>query len=246
MKQLSTLLFTFFTTTIVFNAQAQNKTTGPASYIGFYGGVSKPIGDFGSTNYYNNSAGMASLGTSFSVTGARYIYKNWAIAGSISYADQGRPSSEALQGLSDGYNADFKAGSTTVSITERYQNLNLLLGPQYTLVYGSLNIDLGLSAGLIKSFDTPQYLVTTTSLGVSPVTTSFTQNSSTTSAFAYSGSVGVRYNLSDGFGLGLTGAYIGSSGFKVTTDGDTFTNGRLVTKQPFSVLNGTFGMYFNF
>jgi len=248
MKTILTLLFTSIIITTAFTTQAQDKPTGPKSYIGFYGGVSDPKGDFASTDYYNNSSGLANLGVTYSISGARYLFKNLAIAGTISFSDQGRPTSDALQGLANGYIADFKtAESSNVVITQRYQNLNLLLGPQYTFVFGGLNIDLGVSGGLLKSFNTPEYLTTILITGLTtttPTSTTFTQKSSSAAAFAYSGTLGLRYNVSDGFGLALRGEYVNCSGINIETD--NYTQGRHVTKQPISVLQGTFGFYFNF
>ncbi len=245
---LVTVLITFTTLSGRAQDDADAKPT-PKSYLSFSGGVSKGVSDFGSTDYYNNKAGFAQYGQTYSISGARYVYKNWAIQGSLSYQDVGRPGDDEILNIAAGYTADFNALTSTVTSSNRYQNVTAFLGPQYSYMHGNFTIDLGLSAGALKSFDTPNYTVAVyTRLGNTSSTTSstFNQNTSTDFAFAYAAHLGIRYNLSDNFGLALTGKYIGSPGVKIATDYDTFSNGRLVTTQPIQIVQGTLGIFFQF
>ncbi|OCX50272.1 hypothetical protein BEL04_23470 [Mucilaginibacter sp. PPCGB 2223] len=248
MKKNITILFTLFIALITVNVQAQDAPVGK-NYLGIYLGISQPMGVFKSTDYYNNNAGMARGNVTYGISWAHYFTKHVAAIADISFQDQGRPSSDVLQTLSGGYNSDFNAQSTTVTVTERYQNLNLLLGPQYSFYFGKFSFDIGASAGLLKSFDTPEYEVNVYKQLVSSTTlesTTFYQRSSRASAFAYSGHAGLHLNLSDGFGFALTGKYVGCDGIAITNESNPYSNGRLVTKQPINVWQSTLGIFFHF
>ena len=229
-------------------AQAQDVPVGK-NYLGIYAGISQPLGDFKKVDYYDNQAGMARQSVTYGINWAHYFSKHIAGVIDFSFQDQGRPSSDALQALSAGYNADYNAQSTTVTITQRFQNFNILLGPQYSFYFGSFSFDVGASAGLLKSFDTPEYEINVYKQLVNSTTlesTTFYQRSSHASAFAYSGNIGLHYNISDGFGFALSGKYVSCSGIAITNESNPYSNGRLVTKQPINVLQGTFGLFFHF
>ncbi|HEY0177996.1 MAG TPA: hypothetical protein VGC08_16555 [Pedobacter sp.] len=235
---LSVVLFTF----TIFDAQAQVK-----SYIGFFGGLSTPTGNFAKSDYgeiyhENNKAGYAKNGFTFGVDGAWYLYKNLAIACTISYQDQGRLSQKDVQNLSAGFTDGFAVDNSTVTATKRYQNLNVLVGPQYSFVFcPKFIMDVRVVGGLIKSFATPE---TQVDLEDDPSHT-FYQRSSTASAFAYGAGLGFRYSLTHKVGLALRGNYINSDGLTITNDNRVINAGRLVTKQPVSEIQTTLGLTFN-
>ncbi len=248
MKKNLSILFTLIIAFIGLSTQAQDVPAGK-NYLGFYAGVSQPLGDFKKVDYYDNQAGMARQSVTYGVNWAHYFTKHIAGVIDLSFQDQGRPSSDALQALSAGYNADFSAQSTTVTITQRFQNFNVLLGPQYSVYFGSFSFDVGVSAGLLKSFDTPEYEINVYKQVVSSTTlesTTFYQRSSHASAFAYGGNIGLHYNVSDGFGFAFNAKYVNCAGVAVTNDSNPYTNGRLVTKQPITVAQATLGLFFHF
>jgi len=248
MKKNLTILFTLVIAFIATNVQAQDIPPGK-NFLGLYAGISQPVGVFKSTDYYDNQAGLARQSVTYGISWAHYFTKHVAGVIDFSFQDQGRPSSDALQGLSNGYNADFNSETTTVTITQRYQNFNILLGPQYSFFFGKFSLDLGASAGLLKSFDTPEYEVNVYKQQISSTTvesTTFYQRSSHASAFAYSGNIGLKLNLSEGFGFALNAKYVGCDGIAITNESNTFTNGRLQTKQPINVVQGTLGIFFHF
>jgi len=248
MKKNITILFTLVIAFIATNVQAQEIPPGK-NYLGLYMGVSEPVGVFKNTDYYNNNAGFAKRGITYGINWAHYFTKHIAAVADISFQDQGRPTTDELQTLSDGYNADYKAQSTTVSVTQRYQNFNFLLGPQYSFYFGDFSFDLGVSAGLLRSTDTPEYELTVykTTVGTTTGTTQiFYQRSSPGSAFAYSGNIGLHYSVSSVFGFSLTGKYVGSEGITINNESNPYTVGRLVTKQPINVMQTTFGIFFHF
>ncbi|HEY0245323.1 MAG TPA: outer membrane beta-barrel protein [Mucilaginibacter sp.] len=242
MKNFS-ILFLFaigFLASFTAKAQTQN-------YISLYGGASIPTGQFSNADYgtlhnENNKAGYAKTGATFGLDAAFYLHSNWAIGGVISYQDQGRLSQKDVQNLSAGYTDAFAVDESTVTATKRYQNLNILVGPQYSFVFSKLTLDLRAEAGLIKSFSTPELKVVLED-PTDPAQT-FYQRSSTSSAFAYGASAGLRYRLGSSWGLNLKGSYIGSDGFDITNENRRINAGRLVTKQSVSEIQTTLGLTF--
>lgn len=225
-------------------AQAQQK-----SYWTVFGGVSIPTGEFASSQYgeflhEDNKAGFAKTGYTFGLDGAWYIKKtNWAIAATISYQDQGQLNSKDAQTLAAGYQDAFGVDQGAVTSTKRYQNLNVLVGPQYSWFFGKAVVDLRANVGWLKSFSTPQIDVVVTD---DDIPHPFAQESSKASVFAYGGSVDLRYSISKNFGLVLKENYVGSTGLKIDNTERVNNAGRLVTKQPVNVLQTTLGLSFSF
>jgi hypothetical protein len=74
----------------------------------------------------------------------------------------------------------------------------------------------------------------------------FAQESSKASAFAYGGSVDLRYNICKNLGLVLKENYVGSTGLAITNTERVNNAGRLDTKQPVNVFQTTLGLSFGF
>ena len=244
MKKISILFLFALVVLASFNAKAQTK-----SYISLFGGSSIPTGQFSNADYgtlgnENNKAGYAKTGATFGFDAAFYLHSNWAIGGIVSYQNQGQLSQKDVQNLSAGYTDAFAVGTSTVTATKRYENLNVLVGPQYSFVFSKLTLDLRLEAGLIKSFSTPELKIVLEN-PADPAQT-FYQRSSTASAFAYGASAGLRYSLGKNWGLNLKGNYIASDGFKITNENRRVNAGRLVVKQPVSEIQTTLGLTFGF
>jgi len=231
---------------IVLNARAQdsqNDGDAPAklkSYIGIFGGQSRALSDFKSTDYSNPKAGFAKNGFVMGIDGAVYFYKHFAIGYTISKQDQGNLTFDDDQKISQGYTDDFKADGSTVTADKRYRSYNILLGPQYTFVYHSLRFDLRASAGVIKNTATPSVEVAIT--GVPAQTATFTQQSSKGTAFAYGGSAAIRFDMGSGWDLLLKGNYVKSDGPTISTTGRTSNVARIVTKQPMTEGQIVFGL----
>lgn len=236
-KRIFTSLFVAFFAIIATSANAQVK-----NYFGFFGGVSNPMGDFKSTDYYNNNSGFAKKGLTYGLDGAWYFHKNLALGASITYQDNGELSQANADSLAAGYTKSFSADQATVTATKRYQTVNILLGPQYTFEKGKFLLDLRASAGILKVFSTPETNILLS--GVTNQTTTFYQKSSSSTILGYSGTAALRYRLSENVFLTLRGAYLYSSGPSITNEGRTSNLGRLVTKQPFNTLNTTIGLNF--
>jgi hypothetical protein len=237
MKQTFTLLTASLFMLIALNSRAQDAadTDGDApaklkSYIGIFGGQSRPFSDFKSTDYSNPKAGFAKKGLVMGIDGAVYFYKHFAVGYTVSKQDQGNLTIDDDQLISQGYTDDFKADGSTVTADKRYRSYNVLLGPQYTFVYHRLRFDLRASAGVIKNTATPSVAVSID--GVKAQTAVFTQESSKGTAFAYGGSAAIRFDMGSGWDLMLKGNYVESKGPSITTTGRTSNLGRIVTKQP--------------
>ncbi|ASU35155.1 outer membrane beta-barrel protein [Mucilaginibacter xinganensis] len=244
-----TLTLISIITLISFYAKAQDTDTKQyvKSYLALIGGISNPMGDFAQKTYENNKAGFARRGATFGLEGAYYFYKNLGFGAIFSFQDQGELSIPDVQILADGYNSTLKVNSTLVQGVNRYHNLNFMGGPQYSFQYGKFILDLRADAGLVKSSSTPQLTIYVSSGNVAQQT--ITQNSSKGSAFAYGGNAALRWEFAEGWDIGLRLNYVKSDGIKVSTTGDVSalgTNGRLVTKQPISELQSTFGIGVHF
>lgn len=244
MKRIFTLSIIAFITFITFNAKAQEEEQPVKSYFGFFGGMSIPQSDFAKSTYDNNKAGFAKRGLSYGLDGAYYFYKRLAIGGTISYMDNGELSQANADSLAAGYTRSFGADQATVTAHNRYQTVSILLGPQYSFNYGKFILDLRASAGFIKVYKTPETDILLA--GVTNQTATFYQRSASATVFAYSGNLALRYKLSDNVHLVLRGNYVNSSGPSITNDGRSTNIGRLVTKQPITIIQTTLGLNFSF
>jgi opacity protein-like surface antigen len=242
MKRNYTLLSIFFITLISFSAKAQDVTY-VKSYLGIYGGISNPVGDFGSTNYSNNQAGFAHRGITFSLDAAVYLYKNLAVGATVSYQDHPGMSYNNTLAVATGYTTVYDADETDVTSNNNYRSFNFMIGPQYSFTFKKFILDLRADAGIIKQSSSPE--VETTLFGVLTQTAAFYQNSAAHTILAYGGNVGLRYKFSDSWSVGLKGSYIDSQGFDVTNTGRTVIVGRNVTHVPISIFQTTVGLTLN-
>jgi hypothetical protein len=244
MKKLIIISAVILATFSTFTAKAQ-----VSSYWDITGGVSIPTGQFANSNYgelyhENNKAGFAKTGYVIGLDGAWYIHKtNWAIAATVSYQDQGQLSAKDAQSLATGYQDAFDVDEGAATSHGRYQNLNVLVGPQYSFVFSKLIIDLRANVGIVKSFSTPEIDVVVTDADIPHP---FAQLSSKATGFAYGGFADLRYKLTKKLGLILKEGYVASPGIDITNTSRVNNAGRLDTKQPVSVLQTSLGLNFAF
>ncbi|MFI5162907.1 MAG: outer membrane beta-barrel protein [Sphingobacteriales bacterium] len=237
MKKVFTIVF-LATIIFAFSAKAQVK-----SYIAISGGMSNPLGSYGSTDYSNNQAGFAKRGITFALDGAYYIKKNFGIGATISFQDQGKLNSNDAVLLAQGYTNTYTADQTTLNAFDRFHNFNILIGPQYSFTYHDFILDLRASAGITVVTSTPETNIKL--VGVPEQTNIFYQYRSHGTEFAYGGSAGLRYKLSDGLSLGIRSGYVASQGAPVTNSKRDETLGRDVTRIPIKELQTTIGLYIN-
>ncbi len=241
MKKTLTILSAAFLFLISFNAKAQDDKQYVKSYITLFGGLSLPSSDFGKSIYADDKAGYAKRGVTFGLDGAWYVYKNLAVAASVSFQDQGELNTNDAQSLSNGYNTSYDRDETTVSAVDRYHNYFILLGPQYSFTVKKFIIDLRAQAGVLKSASTPS--ITADMDPSSSTSVEIVQNSGGGKVFAYGGAVGLRWSFSDNWDLGLRASYVDSDGPHIssTINSGNFV-GREVTRQPITVLQTTLGI----
>jgi hypothetical protein len=244
MKKNLTILSAIFITLFSLTAKAQDEVTYAKSYMTFLGGLSVPYNDFSSTNYSNNNAGFAKRGPVFGLDAGIYLYKNFALGLSVSYQDQGELTYNDAVNLANGYTASFNKNVTTLTAVNRYQSLNLMAGPQYSILYKKFTFDLRASVGLIKSFSTPYISVNFDNS--TETADNFYQLSSKGTSFAYSGSAGLRYSLGDSWDVGLKFNYIKCDGIKIENTGNDGTVGRFQTTLPITELQSTLGITLKF
>ena len=245
MKKNFTILSAVLITLFSLNVKAQDDNPQAKSYLGLLGGLSVPVSNFGQSNYSNNSAGFAKKGGTLGLDAGIYLHKNFGIGITFSYQDQGELNAADVQNLANGYNTSFVKNETNVTAVNRYQNVNLMAGPQYSFLYKRFTLDIRASAGIVKSISTP-------SLGVvfnntSNSSTYLNQLSSGGNALAYGGSAGLRFSLGDSWDIGLKCNYINSDGIKIENSGPTYTGvGRYQTKLPITEIQTTLGISLKF
>jgi hypothetical protein len=243
MKKVYTIISIFILLFTAFDAGAQDASK-QKSYISLYSGWSIPQGNYAGTDYNNNQAGFAKRGVTIAVDGAVYLKKNFAIAGIISFQDQGKLNQSNTDILSQGYVNSYSADNAKVIAYDRYHNWNILIGPQYSFTYKGFILDLRASAGLVWVTSTPETSIT---LGNVPEqTATFYQRRSAGKLFGYGASGGLRYKLGDTWTVGIKESYVASGGTAVTNEGRTENLGRLVTKLPISELQTTLGFSLSF
>jgi opacity protein-like surface antigen len=205
----------------IFSAKAQDTPEKPSNYLSISAGLSSPLGNFRTSDYgttgggANNKSGFAKKGVMYDFEGGFYFHKNWGLAISLGYEDQGRLNSNDATNLSNGYRVDYNAYTSTVTASKRYSIFNLMAGPQYNLNLGSkFIVDARVTAGFLRSFSTPDIAVVLDNYEGTQTST-FSQYSSKSWVFAYGGSASFTWKMSEGVGLVLRENYINTpTGFK--------------------------------
>ncbi|HVW97246.1 MAG TPA: outer membrane beta-barrel protein [Mucilaginibacter sp.] len=244
-----TLILLSIITLISFYAKAQDEDPQEhvRSYLSLISGFSNPTGDFAKSTYENYKAGFAKRGVTVGFESGIYFYKNLGIGVLFSFQDQGELTIPNVQVLANGYNKILKVNSTLVQGVNRYHNLNFLAGPQYSFKRGKFILDLRVDAGIVKSTSTPEITIFVSN--TSNTQQNIIQHISKSSAFAYGGNAGLRWEFADGWDIGLRFNYVKSNGISISTTGDTAAlqgTGRLVTTQPISEIQTTFGIGVHF
>ncbi len=241
LKLLALICFLFVLT----YAQAQNKVK---SFISLSGVVTAPTGDFAKTdvgtfNNWNNTSGFAKTSYSIGLDGAYFFLKRLGIGGTIAYTDHGTLNANDASKLASSYQQAFDVDQDSVSTSDRYRSLNVMVGPYLSFPCKKITIDFRALAGIVKSISTPQINSTLTDASKNY---SFLQLSSTAMAFAWQAGAGLRYALTDTWGISLKADYFYSSGIKITNENRNNNAGRLVTKQEMSWVTISTGIAYSF
>lgn len=238
MKKYYTIIPLIILSLLSFAARAQQDDDlgpEPHSYMQFLGGLSFPMGVYGSNNYSNNNAGWAHRGEVYGLDFNILLHKNFGLGITLGVQDQGELDSAQVVAMATGYNKSFFKDQTSVSATGRFSNMVLMAGPTYQFLFKKFSVDLRASAGIIKSFQTPGLIIVFDYSSNSGNT--YNQISSGAVALAYGGSAGLRYSLSDSWDVGIKLNYVGSAGLKINNSGgDAGTIGRFQTNMPVNLL----------
>jgi len=245
MKKFTIALSLFGLLFIGFKAKAQDDKPEVKSYFGIFGGIAQPIGSFKSTDYNDNKAGFAKKGVTFSLDGSFHLIGNLSLATILSYQDHGQLNNSDETILSNGYRASYNSYTSTVTASNRYTSMSLLLGPQYSFLYHKFTLDARIFGGFTKSLNTPEVVVDLTDFENKFST--FTQYSSGSLKFSYGAGLCLRYNITDGFGVAVRETYLRtlSDGIKIENSSRTTTLGREQTRLPMMETQTTFGIFFN-
>jgi hypothetical protein len=234
MKKNFTILSLIFLSLFSLTAKAQDDEPEARSYMAFIGGLSFPMGNYGSNNYANSSAGFAGRGQVYGLDFNIILHKNFGLGITAAVQDQGELDSAQVSNLAAGYNSSFSKDQTSVTSVGRYSNLVLMLGPTYTFLFKKFSVDLRAQAGIIKSFTTPALTIVfdySTNSGQT-----YYQISSGAVDFAYGGSAGLRYTLSDSWDVGIKLNYVASPGLKINNSTTDPGIGRYQTNMPVNLL----------
>lgn len=231
MKQILTGLLLLASISLV---QAQNK---PNAFVEVFGGVNTAAGNFANSSYENASSGFAKSGYLLGVQGAFFFGGNLGLGLTLSQADYG----VNTFALADGYRNDFAVDEATAT-SKHYKFNNLLVGPYYSISLGRLTLDfrgmVGLSAATLPALRVALEDQST-----------FTQNSSSATSFAYQAGVGLRIPLVTNLGVSLRADYFSTKPkFAVTYSDINNSSGRTIDSynQVVQSLNGTLGIFYQF
>jgi opacity protein-like surface antigen len=223
------------------------------SFIGLEGGSSFPTGNWGKASTatsltslegtVDDLSGYANTGGFFSVDGALFFSKHFAIGGMFKY---GSYNLHGMDSLSYGYEQSFDVDTTRLTHTE-YKLWSIMPGLYYQLQIAK---KLYLTArGLIgiSNASTPQITVTIEDGGVfdAPVV----QYSSSKTSFAFDVGAGLRYILTKNLAIDLKGDYFYTNpDFTIENSSRVNNAGRGITEyhQPLASFNASLGIAYLF
>jgi len=223
---------------LVFNLQAfsQEREKGrekPAKgYLGIAFGPSLVSGNFGNTDWANDSAGFAKNGYNFTILefGFKFI-KNFGMTAAI----KGAVIPLDVQALADGYASEY-GGQFTVKST-RWGYTGFFVGPFLSFPTKYFDFDVKLETGLLMA-SAPEMTVSRDNQVAG-------QQSTVGASISIMGGVGARIHLSKKFGLLTSAEYHFSEPTFQTEIYDTSNNYETyTTSQRITLFNFTFGIVY--
>ena len=180
-------------------------------YLGFNVGAALPTGNFASTDFNNDKAGLAKTGLNVNLEGAGYIIPFVGIAGS-------------LGAFTNSINADNYNTVTGKATVNKWQNGYVMAGPIVTLPIGKFSIDGKVLFGVVGT-KTPNIKIDYANGSSTLYDEKFMVN------FGYSVGGSIRYNLLSRLALKLNCDYI-SSNQSVTTNAKYNAPGQTESTSP--------------
>jgi len=183
--------------------QVHSKTsdTKEQSYIGITGGFSPVFGNYAKTDYGDPKSGFAASGVNFGVTGVYFVKGHFGVKGLVSLNAFGF---HGGQNLADGYKEAFDLDEATFTQKGNNQTFNILVGPSYSFPFAQrFHFDLSVLVGYTHAQLAGNEILLEDESKIE-------QEKSVASAFGYQLGAGVRYDLGNHFGLGLSAGYFGA------------------------------------
>ena len=172
-----------------FQTSAQEKAEKSKYYIGITGGVSAPVGAFGSTDTTSENAGLARAGYNLNLNAAYHINDNFGLASSIFYSRFKLDQTAIGQIIETGSITDIHASA------DHWQYLGLEVGPTATIpVNEKIFIDFKGLLGIAYA-NMPVYRFELSGLPSLAIVT----NDEWDYSFTWRLGTGMRYNFGKGF-----------------------------------------------
>ncbi|HXS36076.1 MAG TPA: outer membrane beta-barrel protein [Flavipsychrobacter sp.] len=218
MRKIIAALFVMIATSgslLPYNSIAQEteqaKSTNVKWIFGITGGLSVPFGNYVKADYDNSKSGFAKAGSDFGVTATYFLNKNFGISALISYH---KYAFNGVQNMANGLKESFDVDSVYLETNGDNHVLNILVGPYYSIPAGKrLSVDFRVLIGLANASLAGNNVILTDGGVTDP---EFYQKPATATTFALQAGAGLRYNISNSFGIMLNADYFYSKpNFKI-------------------------------
>jgi opacity protein-like surface antigen len=204
-KHLITLIALFVIQTSFSQTSGDSSRKDKQSYLAITGGLSIPVGDFGSYNIKNNGAGFANNGFNAGISFAHVFWKNMGVA--AMYRFQNNTINNT--GLTNQKTASQFPDSAWSTVTTPWKVNILMAGYYYSYPLGrakKIYFDVKLMLGGVRTYSSGYTLTAT----LGPNLLSVAQPVSVANSFGYCVGFGFKYNITDDVYLLLHADYLQS------------------------------------
>lgn len=209
------------------DTKSSGNTSDKGLMIGVTGGLTTLSGNLAKTDYHDNSSGFSGPGYNLGVTGTWFLNKHFGISALISYHSY---SVQGIQNIAQGFQEDFFVDSSTAYSKGHTSTFNVLIGPYYSLpLSDKFSLDGRLLVGLVDA-SLVGWSVLLTDGGISHPDAPPTQDVAHAVTFGGQAGIGLRYQLTDKWGIMLNGDYYyAKPDFSITNEYRNAQNGRKIT-----------------
>jgi opacity protein-like surface antigen len=195
--------------------------------IGITGGLTMLSGNLAKTDYKDNSSGFAGSGYNFGVTGTWFLNKNFGISVLVSYQNY---SIKGIDNIARGFQVDYFVDTAKATSKGNSSQVNVLVGPYYRLpLSDKFSIDGRLLVGLVDA-TLGGWTVLLTDGGIAHPNATPTQDVAHAATFGGQVGIGLKYNITDNWGVMLNGDYYYSKpNFSITNEDRNANTGRKIT-----------------
>ncbi len=243
MKKLK-IVIALFIIGVAAYSQTTDIPTENNGFIGVFGGLTVPSGNWTHVAYNDNTSGYAGNGSTFGIEGAWYFSKCVGIGGMISYSIF---SFKGIDSLSAGYQNSFDVDQVTTMVNGGYSMWTFMPGIYLRCPFGNkFSINAKFLAGF-TSATTPTITCDVFDGGRDDGI--FTQQACTANAFGYMVGLGVSYSIRSCLALNLHANYLSTQpDFYIDNINRPANVGRLITEynQPLNTMSFTLGVAYLF